>query len=174
MPHQYEQTVAQHILHATERATVYKLGAPVLHQEQVQDADARDMIVRGSEYPFYVYSTHLLYPNPDYIMPFITSDVSYSKLFRSCALGHPFNSNNFAGVMLPLKTGNAIADSGRMQIFVMEGTPVINKRNTKNPLSVSLANGRQVSTTQCLSFLAVRKIAPELFIFLSRKGWLST
>jgi hypothetical protein len=38
------------------------------------------------------------------------------------------SSNNFAGAMLPLKTSNAIADSGAMQIFVMEGTLVIYKR----------------------------------------------
>jgi hypothetical protein len=57
------------------------------------------------------------------------------------------NSNNFAGAMLPLKTGNAIADSGTMQIFVMEGTLVINKRATTNPSTVLLADGRQVSST---------------------------
>jgi hypothetical protein len=71
----------------------------------------------------------------------------YSKLFRSRALNHFLKSNNFAGAMLPLKTGNVIADSGATQIFVMEGTLVINKRVTTNPLKVSLADGRQVSLT---------------------------
>jgi hypothetical protein len=44
-------------------------------------------------------------------------------------------------------TGNAIADSGATQIFVMENTPVINKRVTANPLIVSLVDGHQVSST---------------------------
>jgi hypothetical protein len=49
--------------------------------------------------------------------------------------------------MLALKTGNTIADSGATQIFVIEGTPVIIKRVTTNPLTVSLANGHQVLLT---------------------------
>jgi hypothetical protein len=77
----------------------------------------------------------------------IASNVSYSKLFRASALDHFLNSNNFAGAMLPLKTSNAIADSGTTQIFVMEGTLVINKRAATNPLTVSLVDGRQVSLT---------------------------
>jgi hypothetical protein len=39
------------------------------------------------------------------------------------------------------------SDSGAMQIFVMEGTPVINKRATTNPPTVSLADGHQVLLT---------------------------
>jgi hypothetical protein len=48
---------------------------------------------------------------------------------------------------LVLKTGNAVADSGATQIFVMDGTPVLNKRVTTNPLTVSLADGRKVLST---------------------------
>jgi hypothetical protein len=48
---------------------------------------------------------------------------------------------------LALKTRNAIAESSTTQIFVMEGTPVIYKRVTTNPLTVSPADGRQVSST---------------------------
>jgi hypothetical protein len=77
----------------------------------------------------------------------IASNVLYSKLFRAHALDHFLNSNNFAGAMLPLKTGNTITDSGAMQIFVMEGTPVINKRASTNPLTVLLVDGHQVSST---------------------------
>jgi hypothetical protein len=44
-------------------------------------------------------------------------------------------------------TRDAIADSGVTQIFVMEGTPVKNKRRTTFPLKVTLADGRQVWTT---------------------------
>ena len=44
-------------------------------------------------------------------------------------------------------TRDAIADSGVTQIFVMEGTPVKNKRLTTCPLKVTLADGQQVWTT---------------------------
>ncbi len=41
----------------------------------------------------------------------------------------------------------AIADSGATQIFIMEGTPVTNKRTTDCPLKVALADGRRVMST---------------------------
>ena len=41
----------------------------------------------------------------------------------------------------------AIADSGAMQIFIMEGTPVTNKCLTNHPLMVALADGRTVMST---------------------------
>jgi hypothetical protein len=47
--HQSAKPISQYILHATECATVYLLGAPVLHQEQAQDADARHVTVRGGK-----------------------------------------------------------------------------------------------------------------------------
>ncbi len=99
------------------------------------------------------------YPTPNYITSFqnqlrdddddtgIASNVSYPKLFRSHALIHFLTSNTFAGAMLALRTGNVIADSGATQIFVMEGIPVINKRVTTNPLTVSLVDDHQVLLT---------------------------
>jgi hypothetical protein len=53
----------------------------------------------------------------------------------------------FAGAVFKLKPNNAIADLGATQIFVMDGTPVINKRCTTCPLKVSLANGHKVTST---------------------------
>ena len=45
------------------------------------------------------------------------------------------------------QTNRAIADSGATQIFIMEGTPVVNKRPTPLPLKVALADGRHVMST---------------------------
>jgi hypothetical protein len=53
----------------------------------------------------------------------------------------------FAGGTFHLPTKHAIADSGATQIFVMDGTPMINKRPTTNPLRVALADGCQVMST---------------------------
>ncbi len=65
----------------------------------------------------------------------------------------------------------AIADSGATQIFVMEGTPVLNKQKTMRPLKVTLADGCQVlSMHMCdivipgLPTALVGHIAPELSI----------
>jgi hypothetical protein len=66
------------------------------------------------------------------------------KSYKACALDHILQQYKFAGVPFCLKTDDAIADSGATQIFVMEGTPVVNKREMPSPLKVSLANGRQV------------------------------
>ena len=52
-----------------------------------------------------------------------------------------------AGGVFQLPTKYAIADLGATQIFVMEGTPVINKRPTTQPLRVALADGSQVMST---------------------------
>ena len=41
----------------------------------------------------------------------------------------------------------SIADSGATQIFVMDGTPVVNRRPTTRPLKVTLADGRLVTST---------------------------
>jgi hypothetical protein len=103
----------------------------------------------------------------------IALNVSYPKLFRSCALNHFLTSTNFAGALLTLKTGDAIADSGATQIFVMDDTPVINMRVTTNPLTVSLTDGCQVlSAHMCdihiegLPFPLTGHIIPELSIAL--------
>ena len=41
----------------------------------------------------------------------------------------------------------SIADSGATQVFVMDGTPVNNRRPTTRPLKVALADGRIVTST---------------------------
>jgi hypothetical protein len=65
----------------------------------------------------------------------------------------------------------AIADSGATQIFVMEGTPVLNKGKTRCPLKVVLADGSRVlSMHMCdivipgLPTTLVGHIVPELSI----------
>jgi hypothetical protein len=65
----------------------------------------------------------------------------------------------------------AIADSGATQIFVMEGTLVLNKQKTTCPLKVALADGcRVLSTHMCdivipgLATTLVGNIVPELSI----------
>jgi hypothetical protein len=66
---------------------------------------------------------------------------------------------------------DAITDLGATQIFIMEGTPVLNKRITTCPLSVALADGcRVMSTHMCdiilpgLPTTLVEHIIPELSI----------
>ncbi len=41
---------------------------------------------------------------------------------------------------------DSITDSGATQIFVMDGTPVVNKQKTTHPLRVALADGRMVTS----------------------------
>jgi hypothetical protein len=53
----------------------------------------------------------------------------------------------FAGAIFELKPNNAIADLGTTQIFVMDGTPIINKHRMTFPLKVSLADGHKVTST---------------------------
>ncbi len=48
---------------------------------------------------------------------------------------------------MPAPEQMAIADSGATQIFIMEGTPVKNKRPTRCPLKVALADGQKVMST---------------------------
>jgi hypothetical protein len=77
----------------------------------------------------------------------IALNLSYPKLFRTCALNPFLTSTNFAGALLTLKTGNAITNSGATQIFVIDSTPVFDTMVTTNPLTVSLADSHQVSST---------------------------
>ena len=65
----------------------------------------------------------------------------------------------------------AIADSGATQIFIMEGTPVKNKRPTRSPVKVALADGRTVMSTHVcdvgipgLPMTLVGHIIPDLSI----------
>ena len=52
-----------------------------------------------------------------------------------------------AGSATHRQINHAIADSGATQIFVMEGTPVVNKCPTSLPLKVALADGCHVMST---------------------------
>jgi hypothetical protein len=68
------------------------------------------------------------------------------KSYHTGALKHIVHQELAGGVFqLPMK--HAIADSGATQIFVMDGTPVINKRRTTQPLQVAMADGCQVMST---------------------------
>jgi hypothetical protein len=68
------------------------------------------------------------------------------KSYCARALKHIVHQE-LAGGVFQLPTKHAIADSGATQIFVMDGTPVINKRPTTQPLRVTLADGCQVMLT---------------------------
>jgi hypothetical protein len=108
--------------------------------------------------------------NDDITVP--TSNVSSQSTpsYKSCALDHIL-AKNFVGAAFCLHTTDAIADLGATQIFVMEGTPVINKRVMTWPLKVALADGLQVmSTHMCniiikgLPFMLTGHIIPDLSI----------
>jgi hypothetical protein len=51
------------------------------------------------------------------------------KSYKVRALDHILQQNKFAGAAFCLKTDYAIADSETTQIFVIEGTPIVNKKN---------------------------------------------
>jgi hypothetical protein len=65
-----------------------------------------------------------------------TSNVSSqaTPLYKSRALDHILAKTKFAGAAVRLHTKDAITDSGATQTFIMEGTPVLNKRITTQPL----------------------------------------
>jgi hypothetical protein len=81
----------------------------------------------------------------------IISNVSSNKRarhsFKAQALDHLVKTENAGFAGLRLDTYDAIADSGATQIFVMDGTPVINKRPITHPLKVALADGWIVLST---------------------------
>jgi hypothetical protein len=78
-----------------------------------------------------------------------TSNMSsrLATTYKAHALKHILKQLMFASAAFHLKTGNTIAHSGDTQIFVMEGTPIVNKQITTHPLKVLLANGHQVMST---------------------------
>jgi hypothetical protein len=61
----------------------------------------------------------------------VAPNVSHS--YKARALTHILNQSEFSWATFCLNIKNAIADSGAMQIFVMEGTLVINKRKMTQP-----------------------------------------
>jgi hypothetical protein len=69
-------------------------------------------------------------------MTIIESNVSL------CRWSPSYAARALAAMKAP--TRDAIANSGATQIFVMEGMPVKNKRQTTCPLKVMLADGQQV------------------------------
>ncbi len=91
----------------------------------------------------------------------VSSNKHPRKSFKAQALNHLVKTKNTGFAGLRLDTYNAIADSGATQIFVMDGTPVINKRPpthmdgtpvvnkrpTTHPLKVALADGRIIFST---------------------------
>jgi hypothetical protein len=48
-----------------------------------------------------------------------------------------------------MKLSHAILDTGATAIFIMEGTPVRNKRVATKPLSISLPDGTKIKSTHC-------------------------
>ncbi len=77
----------------------------------------------------------------------------------------------FADEKMPSSAHVAIADSGATQIFIMDGTPVKNKRPTDCPLKVALADGRKVMSTHIcdvnipgLPVVLTSHIIPELSV----------
>ena len=44
---------------------------------------------------------------------------------------------------------HAIVDTGAMAIFIMEGTPVDNKRIATKPLTINLPDGTKIKSTHC-------------------------
>ncbi len=85
-------------------------------------------------------------------MTVTTSNVSTYALgsYKARALSALLQNEEFAGAMFWLNTAAAIADSSATQIFVMEGTNLINKHCTTRPLKVTLADRWQiVSTHMC-------------------------
>jgi hypothetical protein len=47
------------------------------------------------------------------------------------------------------KLSHAIMDTGATSIFIMEGTPVENKRVAKKPLTINLPDGSKIKSTHC-------------------------
>ena len=66
----------------------------------------------------------------------VSSNKHSRKSFKAQALNDLVKNENAMFAGLRLDTHGAIADSGATQIFVMDGTPVVNKRPTTRPLKV--------------------------------------
>jgi hypothetical protein len=84
-----------------------------------------------------------MYPDKDN-KTVITSNTGSSKCGISNNTPPP---QHFACAAFPLRMKDGIADLGAMQIFITEGTPVVNKQPTTCPLVVSLADGSKVTST---------------------------
>ena len=96
------------------------------------------------------------------------STTSLESAFSSFA---PRQQSKCAYAAMTIASNEAIADLGAAQIFIMDGTPVHNKRKTTCPFKVALADGSRVmSTHMCdiiipgLLTMLVGHIVPELSI----------
>jgi hypothetical protein len=101
----------------------------------------------------------------DDVETIVASNVSPPKVIS------PPDTIEFANAVMPATPPVAITDSGATQIFIMEGTPVNNKRPTDCPLKVALADGRRVMSTHIcdvdipgLPVVLTGHIIPELSI----------
>jgi hypothetical protein len=97
---------------------------------------------------------------------------SRSQSYKALAIKHIIK-NEIAGGAFRLTTDNAITDLGDTQIFVMDGTPVVNKRPMTRPLKFLLVDGRQVMSTHLcdiringLPVVLTGHIIPDLSIAL--------
>jgi hypothetical protein len=119
-----------------------------------------NVVTSNNKNPIHVKHTHSSHPTKlcssaqdikdnDDNVTVVASNMSNGSMhsYKAHALTHILNQSEFSGATFCLNIKDAIADSGAMQIFVMEGTPVINKRRMTQPLKVALANGRQVMST---------------------------
>jgi hypothetical protein len=90
-------------------------------------------------------------PGPDNEnMTIVASNTSCNSAqysYKHCALQHLFSAASFARAMFTLPTKDKTTNSSTTQIFVMEGTPVVNEPVTTCPLRVVLADGKEVMST---------------------------
>ncbi len=77
----------------------------------------------------------------------VSSHKRSGRSFKAQALDHLVKTESAGFAGLRLDTYDAIADSGATQIFVMDGTPAVNKQKTTHPLKVALADGQIVLST---------------------------
>ena len=75
------------------------------------------------------------------------SNGSTRSLKSAFSLFAPKQQSKWAYATRAIASNEVIADSGATQIFVMDGTPVHNKRKITCPLKVALADGRRVMST---------------------------
>jgi hypothetical protein len=87
------------------------------------------------------------FKSDDITVPTSNMSSHLATTYKARALKHILKQLMFASAAFHLKTGNTIAHSGDTQIFVMEGTPIVNKLITMHPLKVLLADGHQVMST---------------------------
>ncbi len=124
-----------------------------------------------SIHSFNVYNNYFSYPAHKHILSAVDHNDN-TVVTSNVAATLPDSTQCHAFVAaLTLNTKDTIVDSGAMQIFVMEGTPVHNKQPTSNPLHVLLPDGHAVTSTHdcniiihCLPVTLKGHIIPNLKI----------